>query len=623
MELFFDISPTTKEYKAIKEITPDLNIILSENGQKIILQKIDSGLSLSKSDKNIIIKYSTIPSLIRAIGILKEYYHNNTVNIHETPKYNTLCALTDNSRNAVLKISTIKKWIRKLSLMGYNAFMLYTEDTYEIKKYPYFGYLRGRFTTEELKEIDNYADIFGIELIPCIETLSHLQNIFRWNEFSEYNDISDILLADDAKTYTLIEAMIQTMSESIKSRRINIGLDEAHMLGRGKYMDLNGIKNQREIMLSHVKKVYNICKKYGYSPMMWSDMFSDMTTGKFEISDSEKSIIPEDMTLICWNYWSLDNNEYDEIFRCHKLFDRNIGFAGGASTWFGVVPLSEFSMNVAQCVFKSIDKANIKDIYVTCWGDDGSTCSQFFALPTMQLYAENCWSNNTTSEHLSKRFSTCTNGILSDFLSAEQINNVPGRKNYAHFFSAPYRYMLYNDILSGMFDMHILPGTGKHFSEQKDRLKECAKNNTEWAYLFENLYALCSLLEKKAELSKNIKCAYDSDDRKALTHIAENELIEISDYAKKLCETMTAQWCIENKTTGLEVSAIRIGALAERAIQASQIIKQYLNGEIETINELEGERLPVNCTKIKEEEIFEGRMLWNRMVSANVQFIFI
>ena len=27
--------------------------------------------------------------------------------------------------------------------MGYNQIQLYTEDTYEIKEYPYFGYLQG------------------------------------------------------------------------------------------------------------------------------------------------------------------------------------------------------------------------------------------------------------------------------------------------------------------------------------------------------------------------------------------------------------------------------------------------------------------------------------------------
>ena len=38
--------------------------------------------------------------------------------------------------------------------MDYNALMLYTEDTYTVKNEKYFGYLRGRFTADELRELE-------------------------------------------------------------------------------------------------------------------------------------------------------------------------------------------------------------------------------------------------------------------------------------------------------------------------------------------------------------------------------------------------------------------------------------------------------------------------------------
>ena len=45
------------------------------------------------------------------------------------------------------------------------------------------------------------------------------------------------------------------------------------MLGRGKYLDKNGYQNRFEIMVKHLSRVLDICKKYGLEPMMWSDMF--------------------------------------------------------------------------------------------------------------------------------------------------------------------------------------------------------------------------------------------------------------------------------------------------------------------------------------------------------------
>ena len=71
--------------------------------------------------------------------------------------------------------------------MGYNALMLYTEDTFEANNEPFFGHFRGRYSKEELKEINRYCLEKNIELIPCIQTLAHLNAIFKWQE--EYDKI--------------------------------------------------------------------------------------------------------------------------------------------------------------------------------------------------------------------------------------------------------------------------------------------------------------------------------------------------------------------------------------------------------------------------------------------------
>ena len=95
--------------------------------------------------------------------------------------------MLDCSRNGVLTVPSGKRYIDILSRLGYNCLMLYTEDTYEIPEQPYFGYLRGRYTPKELKELDSYAREKGIELIPCIQTLAHLNTIVRWSTYKAFN----------------------------------------------------------------------------------------------------------------------------------------------------------------------------------------------------------------------------------------------------------------------------------------------------------------------------------------------------------------------------------------------------------------------------------------------------
>ena len=81
-------------------------------------------------------------------------------------KFRRFGTMIDCSRNAVMNVTSVKKWIDITSDLGYNSLLLYTEDTYEVDNQPYFGYMRGRYSKNELKELDAYAKSKGIELIP-------------------------------------------------------------------------------------------------------------------------------------------------------------------------------------------------------------------------------------------------------------------------------------------------------------------------------------------------------------------------------------------------------------------------------------------------------------------------
>ena len=74
--------------------------------------------------------------------------------------------MLDCSRNAVMKVCEVKRFIDYIAQMGYNALELYTEDTFEVIDEPFFGYLRGRYSIAELREIDAYAQTKNVELIP-------------------------------------------------------------------------------------------------------------------------------------------------------------------------------------------------------------------------------------------------------------------------------------------------------------------------------------------------------------------------------------------------------------------------------------------------------------------------
>ena len=124
--------------------------------------------------------------------------------------YKRLGVMIDMSRNSVMTVPMLKKYLTLLKKIGYNSVMLYTEDTYEVENEPFFGYMRGRYSIAEMKEIDTFAASIGVEMIPCIQTLAHLNASFRWGKIPV--DTGDIMLADNDRTYELIDNMFKTLS---------------------------------------------------------------------------------------------------------------------------------------------------------------------------------------------------------------------------------------------------------------------------------------------------------------------------------------------------------------------------------------------------------------------------
>ncbi|MBE7029671.1 MAG: hypothetical protein E7405_05445 [Ruminococcaceae bacterium] len=158
--------------------------------------------------------------------------------------------MLDLSRNGVMKVEAVKKYADMMSLMGLNQLYLYLEDTYEIDGCPYFGYMRGRYTKEELREVDEYCDLIGIEVIPHIQTLGHMAQYIKWDEGMKYRDTAEVLIAGEDFTYEFIEKTIKSISSCFKTKKIHLGMDEAGNLGSGKYYEKMGLLTEKKFFLT-------------------------------------------------------------------------------------------------------------------------------------------------------------------------------------------------------------------------------------------------------------------------------------------------------------------------------------------------------------------------------------
>lgn len=605
----------TEEVRAIQEVAAELHIeLLPTGGLPLTLKPTDEGLRLEATSAGYTLAFANRSALLRGFGLLAElcgqtarsapaatiqpegWLPDNCFSLAQTPAFRLSGPMVDCSRNAVLTVAAIKRLCRILALMGHNCLMLYTEDTYEIPGRPYFGYMRGRYTQAELQDCDQYAKLLGIELVPCIQTLAHLNAALRWPEFARLKDCDDILLADDEATYQLIEDMLASLSQSLSSRRIHIGMDEAHMLGLGEHLRRHGYQDPSDIMLRHLQKVVALCSRYDYQPMMWSDMFfrlchPDYYSAATEISEAVIKLVPPQVTLTYWDYYHTDKAVYDYMIEKHQHFHNPLLFAGGAWSWHGLLPLNRFSLASSRPALQSLREHGVDQVLVTAWGDNGGSCPVFSVMPTLQLYAEASWTADCSDSQLARRLQTCAGMDWDSFMMLEQPHDVPGRSPDDVSTVNPARYELLQDPLCGLLDRHVSPGSGQHYAACATKLAACQSKNPRWAYLFATAVALCRVLELKSELGIRLKQAYDQQDRSQLQALAKGVLPDLCQRLAEFKESFYRQWTTDNKIFGFDVQELRLGGLEARLTRTRKRLLEYLNVTIPVLEELEQDRL--------------------------------
>ncbi len=535
---------------------------------------------ISRDGKTARIEYSDTAAALRAVGSLL-----SGVDIpSEQTSFTTFGIMLDCSRNAVMKVDHFKGWLRKLALLGYNMAMLYTEDTYQIPGEPYFGYHRGAYTADELREIDRYAANLGIEMIPCIQTLGHLEQILKWTAYDDVKDTSSVLLADEEKTYALIEKMIRLSADVFKSRRIHVGMDETHDLGRGRFMDLYGYKRGFDIFNQHLARVIDICKKYGLKPMIWSDMYFRMgskTQDYYDkncvIPDDVKAQIPKNVEMVYWDYYHHDEEFYLDWIKRHRDLGAEPLMGSGIWTWAVLwYAQGETEATAGPCIRASL-KEGLKEFFVTLWGDDGAYCEFDSAMAGLTWVAELAWTSQTPDNILARRFAALCHGSYRETLAAADLWC---------------RELLWDDPILGInWHQHKLkskdtwPKTRKKYSAMTTRLEKCKTTSTAGGDLKFAL-ALTRFLVQKIDLRTNLDAAYAGRKKPALKKLL-RDIPKTIDALKKFDQAFRTQWLRRNKPFGLEVIQIRLAGQRRRYEELAQCIKDLLAGKIGCIEELE------------------------------------
>lgn len=226
-------------------------------------------------------------------------------------KYNYRSLHLDCARH-FFSVETVKKVIEGISYGNLNVLHWHLSDDHgwriESKKFPKLHESSGQYyTQEEIREVVEYAQERGIEVIPEIDIPGH--NLALLSAFPEYSCKGEpvtpakargvyrtILCAGKDQTMIFIEELLEEIIPLFDSQYFHIGGDEApkdewkecpHCNAKMKEL---GLSSYEDLQGYFTKQVCEILKKHGKTPICWNDALL-------------ANNIPDDVMI---QYWTID-----------------------------------------------------------------------------------------------------------------------------------------------------------------------------------------------------------------------------------------------------------------------------------------------------------------------------
>lgn len=566
----------------------------SRRGHDIIFEKLrerqNVSLRVERTGSLTRILYNRPVHAFRALGrVLGEGEVRRSRIAEETSAFDVLGVMLDASRNAVPTERTLQSFLCRFALMGIDTLMLYTEDTYEVPGEPFFGYLRGGYTQAELKRLDRFASGLGIEMFACIQTLGHMGQVLQWPAYAGYLDTPSILLAGEEKTYALIEKMIRAASTPFRSRRIHIGMDEAHGLGTEEYKRRHGARDPFAIFNEHLARVRAICRRYGLKPMIWSDMYFRLGSKHDHYYDKATVIpqrvidkIPRDVELVYWDYYHHDGAFYRDWIRRHRRLGSEPIMATGVWSWDHFWTALPHTFSALDACMGACRAEKVREVFATMWGDDGVECDFYSGLPGLQYFAELAYQKRADRSRLQSNFRGSCDANYADWCEASHLDSVPGMARPERSATNISKILLWEDPFLAFADPHL---KGVSLREHYRTLARTLENTSQPRLRFPA--ALARALTYKCELRRELARAYKKHDKVRLRQLVSSDLGALRKEVNNLWRVHRRMWFDTYKPFGWEVMERRYGGLLARLDTVGQRVMDYVNGAVDSIPELE------------------------------------
>jgi hypothetical protein len=282
--------------------------------------------------------------------------------IEDAPRFERRGLLLDVSRGKVPTPETLHALVDWCVHLKLNVLMLYVEHTFRFRRHPEIGSGASRLDAASLRELDAYAAARHVELIPCLQSLGHMERILELPRYAHLAETERrwTLAPTEPRSYELLRDLYEEYLPNFRSGLFHANCDEPFDLGRGRSSARAAELGPGGLYLEHVGRVRELAATLGKRTLIWADVVHDHPERIAEI--------PRDLVLLDWGYEANHDTERSAVFARHGF---EFWVCPGTSSWNALFPRIENACrNIARWA-EAGRRHGAHGLLVTDWGDFG------------------------------------------------------------------------------------------------------------------------------------------------------------------------------------------------------------------------------------------------------------
>lgn len=337
----------------------------------------------SPSQEGLRFAFQTLGQLLRGKGRGLRKTQVDAIEILDQPDFRDRGIMLDVSRGRVPTQATLESIVDLSAHLRLNVLMLYIEHTFAFRRHPEIGEGASPLTAEAILSLDAYAADRGVELVPCLQSLGHMEHVLALPDYAHLaeSDRRWSLSPSRPETYALLEDLYDEFLPLFRSKRFNVNCDEPFDLGRGQSAKRAPQKTPSRLFFDHIQRLRKLSQAHGKQLMIWADFALQ--------HPAEMDRLGKDVVLLDW--WYEAEFDADRIKKLRRK-GLEVWTCPGTSAWNCLFPRVE---NAERNITRWADAGRAHGatgFLNTDWGDFGHYNSLGASLQSYAWGAQQSWS---------------------------------------------------------------------------------------------------------------------------------------------------------------------------------------------------------------------------------------